>query len=100
MKRSSTSPCASYERELLAKGMGKGKYTRLSCIEQSNPVLLAFPYFLLLVYSLYLLFLQSLKWIPHLYSCTYSISDKQINGTIKYGARASALLHSYCACLS
>lgn len=51
-------PFASYEREweLLAKGADKGKYTRLSRIEQYIPMLLAIPYLLLLVYAVYLFF--------------------------------------------
>lgn len=50
-------PFACYDREweILAKGADKHKYTRLSRIEQYVPVLLAIPYLLLFIYSLYFL---------------------------------------------
>jgi len=48
-------PCYDREWEILGKGADRRKYFQLTRIEQFVPLLLAIPYVLLLVYSLYTL---------------------------------------------
>ena len=48
-------PCYDREWEILGRGSDRRKYFQLSRIEQYVPLLLAIPYLLLLVYSLYTL---------------------------------------------
>jgi len=48
-------PCYEREWEILGKGKERKKYLQLTRVEQFIPFVLAFPYFLLFIYSLFAL---------------------------------------------